>query len=145
MAMMPPNNIIDELVRDEGFQSSAYQDPLGYWTIGSGICIDIRKGCGITADENSLLLTNRLKHVQSQLSEQFPWTDALDPIRLAVLWNMSYNMGVGGLSEFKNFLAAVQGGNWTEARDQMLDSVWAEQVGARAQRLALQIETGEWQ
>jgi lysozyme len=58
---------------------------------------------------------------------------------------MTFNMGVGRLSGFKNFLAAMAAGDWKTARNEMLDSTWAKQVGARAQRLAIQIDTGAWQ
>jgi len=141
---MAVTNIYDALLRDEGFRSSAFQDSLGFWTIGSGICIDQRKSCGITAEENRYLLTNRLTPIQAQISEQFPWTDVLDPVRLAVLWNMGYNLGFNGLAQFRNFLGALQQGLYSDAAQELLNSEWATQVGARAQRLALQISSGSW-
>lgn len=141
-----PTNINDQLMRDEGFRASVYQDSLGYWTIGTGICVDGRKGCGITADENRVLLANRLSAVIDGISKEWPWTDALDPVRKAVLWNMAYQMGVGGVGEFHQMLAKLQQGDYAGASQEMLDSTWARtQSPARAQRLAVQLEGGTWQ
>lgn len=50
----------DDLFDDEGYRKSAYQDHLGFWTIGIGTLIDERKGAGITVDEAKYLLRNRL-------------------------------------------------------------------------------------
>lgn len=138
-------SLTEQLERDEGTILHAYQDSKGYWTIGTGICIDNRVGCGITAEENIFLLKNRTARSYSLLSETYPWTDALDGIRRAVLVNMIFNMGLAGLSEFRQFLGALQSGNFQEAADRMLDSEWEKQVGSRAHRLAQQIITGEWQ
>ena len=45
-------NIREQLHRDEGFIDHAYQDQLGYWTIGIGTCIDRRVvGDGISLEE----------------------------------------------------------------------------------------------
>lgn len=143
---MTPTNITDQIARDEGFVGSAYPDSLGYWTIGSGVCIDSRKGCGITPAENSMLVSNRLTRIQDQLSETFPWTDALDPVRRAVLWNMAYQMGIAGLAQFKDMLVKLQSGDLQGAAAAMLQSTWAEkQSPARAARLSVQLVTGEWQ
>jgi lysozyme len=54
-------------------------------------------------------------------------------------------MGIGGLAEFKNFLAQMQAGNFASAAGAMLDSTWAREVGPRAQRLSIQLESGTWQ
>jgi lysozyme len=132
----------DQLMRDEGLRLKLYQDSVGKLSIGCGRNLS---DVGISQGEAMILLSNDIQQATKSLETAFPWTAALDEVRLAALVNMTFNMGVGSLAGFKKFLTAVQQGNWSEAKAQMLDSVWAEQVGARAQRLALQIETGEWQ
>jgi lysozyme len=92
-----------------------------------------------------MLLANDIGNAIRNLEQTFPWTTGLDDVRRSALLNMTFNMGIHSLAEFKLFLAAMQSGNYTEARNQMLDSEWANQVGARAQRLAIQIETGQMQ
>ncbi len=131
-----------QLIRDEGVRLKIYQDTVGKWTIGVGRNLS---DDGISQSEAMMLLSNDIAATGKALQTAIPWSMALDDVRLGALTNMAFNMGVGGLLQFKNFLAAMQQGNWTEARNQMLDSKWAEQVGSRAQRLAIQVETGEWQ
>ena len=52
-----------------------------------------------------------------------------------VLVNMCFQLGQGGLSNFKNFKAAIETEDWKSAATEMLDSRWAKQTPARAQRL----------
>lgn len=138
-------NLKDSLIRDEGCKGSAYPDGRGFWTIGIGTCIDSRAGCALTNDEILYLFNNRLKLAQSSLAQEFPWTAALDLIRLGALENLTFNLGVRGLAKFPKFLAAVQQGNWAEAKAQLLDSLADHEEPDRIARLAAQIETGVWQ
>jgi lysozyme len=46
-------NVIEQLTREEGKRRSAYQDHLGYWTIGVGRLIDARKGGGLSDEEST--------------------------------------------------------------------------------------------
>lgn len=138
-------DLISQLVRDEGEVLHAYQDSLGFWTIGSGILIDARKGGGITHEENMYLTANRVTKADAAVKSKFPWASVLDPIRYAVLVNMAYNMGIDHLLGFHHMLDAMQAGNWSEAAAQGRASAWHSQVGARAERLMKQLETGEWQ
>lgn len=135
-------DITQQLIRDEGVRLKPYLDTVGKTTIGIGRNLtDI----GISDREARFLLANDIQHVENALSQAFPWTDALDGIRRSALVNMSFNLGIGGLSGFKNMLSHLQAGEYDSAAEAMTDSKWAEQVGARAQRLALQIRTGQWQ
>lgn len=135
-------NLADQLVRDEGIRLKPYRDTVGKLSIGVGRNLD---DVGISTAEAMMMLRDDITIATDSLEQTFPWTQAIDPVRQSALVNMTFNMGISGIAHFKQFLAAMQQGNWPEAKAQMLDSIWAEQVGARAQRLALQIETGEWQ
>jgi lysozyme len=135
----------DQLIRDEGDIPHAYQDSLGYWTIGVGRLIDARKGGGLSKEEREFLLDNDIKAKTAELLKAAPWVSKLDEVRQAVLLNMAFNLGVPGLLKFKNTLAMVQSGEYEAASKAMLKSLWAKQVGKRAERLALQMETGIWQ
>lgn len=140
-----PHDLLSQLRHDEGVRYSAYQDSRGYWTIGVGTLIDARAGGELSDSEVDMLLSNRVERSRQLLSQAFPWTDALDDIRREALVNMTFNMGVGGLGEFRQMLDRLQQADWEGAAAAMLDSQWATQVGPRAARLALQIRTGEWQ
>jgi lysozyme len=71
-----------------------------------------------------------------------PWWRDLDDVRQRALINMAFNLRARLLG-FTNTLAAIQASDWQKAHDEMLDSLWAKQVGERAQRLASMILTGE--
>ncbi len=140
---MPPiTNIFDQLRRDEDTKLFPYTDTRGKITIGTGRNLT---DDGITPDESDSLLTNDVKRVNLALEVNFPWGLVLDDARKGVLQNMTFNMGLRGLAQFKQFLAELQAKNWQSASAAMLDSLWAKQVGARAQRLAIQVDSGFWQ
>lgn len=138
-------NIESQLRRDEGEVLHAYADHLGYLTIGVGRLIDKRKGGGITADESAMLLANDVARVKMQLRSRLPWFDGIDEARQGVLLNMAFQMGVDGLLGFRNTLAMVERGEYSDAAVNMLASKWATQTPERAQRLAKQMRTGDWQ
>jgi lysozyme len=139
---MAPTNLLDQLKRDEGLRLKAYVDTVGKVTIGYGHNLTDR---GISEEEAHSMLVDDALDVQRELSKALPWTDTLDYPRTAVLQNMAFNLGVAGLQKFSNFLTRLHDQQWQLAAEAMLNSVWAKQVGDRAQRLAQQIITGEWQ
>lgn len=138
-----PDGIIADLVRDEGEVLHAYQDHLGWWTIGVGRLIDKRRGGGITAEESRYLLANDLARFAAELDERLPWWRSLDAVRQRVVLNMAFNLGVSGLLSFRNTLAAVKRGDYAAAAAGMQASKWSRQVGQRAVRLAAMMSTGE--
>ena len=138
-------NIEEQLRLDEGEKLSAYQDHLGFWTIGIGRLIDARKGGGITKEESSYLFQNDLKRKRDEVRRALPWFDKLDEVRQGVLLNMAFQMGTQRLLGFKNTLAMVEAGDYEAASRGMLNSLWARQTPNRAQRLARQMAIGAWQ
>ena len=134
-----------QLRRDEGQRPLAYQDHLGYWTIGVGRLIDSRKpGAGLRPDEIDYLLRNDINDRVQALTKALPWFSALDEARRGVLINMAFQLGTAGLLGFKSTLALIAAGKYAEAAEQMLKSKWATQTPERAKRLAEQMKTGEW-
>lgn len=135
-----------QLKGDEAVRPQAYQDHLGYWTIGVGRLIDARKlGSGLRPEEITFLLNNDIDDRINQLSRRLSWFQDLDSARQGVLLNMSFQLGVDGLLGFVNTLKLVEQGNYSEAADNMLLSKWAAQTPARAKRMAEQMRTGIWQ
>ena len=134
-----------QLRRDEGTKAAAYQDHLGFWTIGVGRLIDSRKtGAGLRPDEIDYLLRNDINDRVAALTKVLPWFDRLDEARRGVMINMAFQLGTAGLLGFKSTLALIAAGKYAEAAEQMLKSKWATQTPARAKRLAEQMQTGEW-
>lgn len=138
-------NIIRSLRGEEGEVLHEYKDHLGYSTIGIGRLIDKRKGGGITKDEAAYLLGNDVDKVVDQLNKRIPWWTQLDDSRKGVLVNMAFQMGTDGLLGFKNTLAMIQRGDYNNAANGMMNSLWARQTPARAKRMAEQMRTGKWQ
>ena len=135
-------DMVNELTRDEGVVKHAYQDSLGYWTIGVGHLIDKRKGGGLSDIIIQMILQQDIKEKMGELDVKLPWWRLLNEECQRVLVNMAFNLGVSGLMGFKKFLAALQEGDHELAATEMLDSLWAKQVGARADRLALMVRGG---
>lgn len=119
-----------------------YKCPADKLTIGYGRNIEER---GISEDEAEYLLNNDIKLSEGELSKAFPWFSNLTPVRQAVLINMHFNMGLTRLKGFIKALPAIERGDYKTAAAEMLDSKWARQVGKRADELAKQMETGQWQ
>ena len=138
-------NIIQQLRNEEGVVAHAYQDSLGFWTIGVGRLIDQRKGGLLYPDEIDYLLANDVKRKTDGLATALPWFTLLDEPRQAVLIGMAFQMGVKGLLAFTTTLGHVRVGRYAEAAVAMLESTWAKQTPERAKRLSKQMETGEWQ
>jgi lysozyme len=135
-----------QLKGDEGVKAHAYQDHLGFWTIGIGRLVDARKpGSGLRPQEITFLLNNDIDDRIDQLGRRLPWFLDLDPARQGVLLNMSFQMGVDGLLGFKNTLKLVERGDYAQAADNMLLSKWATQTPERARRMAEQMRSGQWQ
>lgn len=129
------------LIRDEGERLKPYRCTAGKLTIGVGRNLD---DVGITREESRYLLAGDIKRFQDDLFRALPWARALDEARRGVLLNMAFNLGMAGLLGFKNTLELIRTGQYAEAAKAMLASKWAKQVGARADRLARQMETGAW-
>lgn len=137
------DRLLEMIRRHEGFVSHAYQDHLGYWTIGYGRLIDERRGGGISRDEAEYLLSNDVSQVKEQLSERLPWWDQIDEARQAALVNMAFQLGIDGLLQFRNTLHLLQNERWEWAAKEALNSRWASQTPERAQEIAEILRTGE--
>ncbi len=137
------SNIYEQLRRDEGTRLKPYVDTEGKLTIGVGRNLT---DVGVSEGEVASMLTNDVWRACGDLSRAgFQYSvEQIESPRYAVLVNMCFNMGIGGLLAFKKMLAAYRAGDWETAAKEMLDSKWAEQVGARAHRLSEQMRTGVW-
>lgn len=141
MSLIDMNQMEVELIRDEGVVDHAYQDSLGFWTIGVGRLVDARKGGRISPDEIALLLQNDIQKALDDIQEEL-WFVALetDDQRRAVV-NMRFQLGATGLRSFRTFLGLLQQKKFQEAGDSLRNTLWFKQVKRRAERVIAQIQS----
>lgn len=121
----------------------AYQDTLGYWTVGYGFLVDERRGAGIPKVVADFWLDHEIEARWKALAHALPWLpDEPEPVQRAVQ-NMAYQLGVRGMLNFRRMIAALQAGNYAEAAREALDSTWARQTPNRARRVAALIRSAE--
>lgn len=128
----------DQLERHEGLRLKPYRDTVGKLTIGYGRNLD---DVGIAPEEAELMLDNDIDAALKQLRTVDEFND-LDSVRQVVIVNMAFNLGFYGLMSFSKMWKAVARNDYAEASRQMLNSLWARQVGNRADELARIMRTG---
>lgn len=137
---MDYGKLLDSIKRHEGFRGKPYQDTTGHTTIGYGRNLDAQP---LTELEAEMLLRNDIQRVLVACSKLDFW-DRLDETRQRVILEMAYNLGVDGVLKFRKMLGAISIQAWAQASHEMRDSLWARQVGERAQVLADAMLTGEY-
>lgn len=142
------------LILHEDLRLIPYRCPSGFWTWGVGHNLEANP-LSLTATLDVLnhgptfaviqrLLEEDIQRTQAELSSVLPWVADLDEVRQVALLDMAFNMGVSRLATFRKMLGALQAREWGLARQEALDSRWAEQVKTRATRVADMLLTGEW-
>ena len=131
--------LVYELSRDEDVRTKPYKDSVGKLTIGVGRNLDDK---GLSKAEINILLNNDINDSEADLDRTFPWWRQLNDNRQRVLLNRCFNLGIKRLAGFRSMLRDVQNGLYDQAAVEMLDSLWARQVGGRAVRLAKMMKNG---
>ena len=133
--------VLRQLRRDEGIRLKPYSDTHvpPRMTIGYGRNLD---DTGVTLPEAEYLLQNDANHAYAVACQLFPSLPTLNPARQAVLVEMAFNLGIVSLSAFHKMRECVTDGDIDGAANEMADSHWATEVGARAVRLEQQWRTG---
>jgi lysozyme len=123
----------------EGLRLKPYLDTVGKTTIGYGRNLDDR---GISQKTANQMFEEDLAVAESDARAVFPTLDNLSDRRKIVLVDMAFNLGRVRLARFKKMLRWLRAGDFNRAADEMLLSVWANQVGRRAERLAEYMRQG---
>jgi lysozyme len=124
-----PYSIIDYVKQEEGFRPYIYKDN-GHKSIGYGTNLSY----GITKAEAELLLVHRLSIIEAKLTK-YKWFIKLTHNRKLVIINMTYQLGMNGMLQFKHMIWRIQQNYYKAAANAMLDSTWAKQTPNRAKRL----------
>ena len=133
--------IVDFIKRHEGISLKPYRDTLGFLTIGYGRNLD---GAGISQDEAEYLLQADLARATNAARELVPDFGDIGLARQAALVSMAFQLGRGGLSQFKAMLSAIEAKDWPRARLEALHSRFAEQTPRRAEEVAEMLLTNRF-
>jgi lysozyme len=158
------------LERQEGLRLKAYKCSKGYLTVGIGRNLDsvglndsecfeifgdsisdariiaaFKTGYLITEDQARMLFANDVSEAEEGCYKIIDM-GALNDARKAVFISMAFQMGVAGLSDFTNTIAAANNADFELCADEMLDSKWfRNDTPGRAQEMSDQMRSGEWQ
>lgn len=131
--------LIDQVKRHEGYRQHVYKCSAGKNTIGIGRNLD---DVGISEEEAEYLALNDLVKAAKQLNATFTWYNSLTIRRKQAMINLVFNLGITKLLKFEKFLTAMRSSDYSTANAELLNSLYAKQVGKRAQEVAQQIEKG---
>ena len=132
---------VEQIKKHEGYKQYPYYCTGGKLTIGYGRNLEDN---GIDEEEAEQLSAHDIKEAKAGIKRRIDVSRCNEP-RQAVLVNMAFNLGVTGLMGFKKMIANLEQGNYEQAALEMLHSRWANQVPGRANELAKQMLSGEWQ
>ncbi len=143
--MIDPRLLVD-VQKAEGCKLAPYLDTQGYWTIGYGH--ELGRGppplITWTQDQANAQLQMDLELAQSYAQGLSEWPYLDTACRQNAVTELYFNMGARWLG-FTFTRGAIRAQNWQGAHDQLLDSLWASQVGPnRSSRLANYLLTGEY-
>ena len=132
----------EQLKIDEGCVYEIYNDHLGYPTFGIGHLVresDPENGSplGTEVSEDRVIeaFDADIEIVLSDCNTLYPDFEDLPEEAQQIIANMMFNLGRPRLSKFVGMKRGVDVKDWNSAADEMVDSRWYRQVGARADRL----------
>ena len=125
--------LLESIKHHEGFVEHVYDDSLGIPTIGYGFAI---KDLVLDEDIAEEILIRKLERLKRNANSRFKWLEDMPVVVQEVILNMCYQLGVTGVSKFRRAISALQEGEWDEAANEMLDSLWARQTPNRAKELS---------
>jgi len=139
---MDTKKLRKQLEIDEGVVHEIYLDHLGYPTFGIGHLVTesdsehgLEVGTAISAERCAQAFESDIQSVLRDcniLYTNFPY---LPEEVKQIIANMMFNLGRPRLSKFAGMKRGVDSEDWNAAADEMVDSRWYRQVGARAERL----------
>ena len=137
----------------EGFRQFPYMDCCGKpWRQ----CVCVKKGrlsiaygrnlddVGISKLEGEVLLDHDLYTAETNATNAFDWFGACSELRQRAVTELVFNLGIVGFKGFRQTIAAIKAKQYAQAAVNLLDSLWAKQVGpTRSERIARYLRDGE--
>ena len=144
---MDIDQLRETLKVDEGVKNEIYLDHLGLPTCGIGHLITeddpehgLEVGTHIDDERVNELFDQDVQVTLGECRLLYEDFDDLPEEAQQIIANMMFNMGRPRLSKFKKMKEAVDGRDWIEAGNQMMDSRWYKQVTTRADRLVRRMQ-----
>lgn len=144
---MDIDQLRETLKVDEGVKNEIYLDHLGLPTCGIGHLITeddpehgLDVGTHIDDERVNELFDQDVQVTLGECRLLYNDFDDLPEEAQQIIANMMFNMGRPRLSKFKKMKEAVDGRDWIEAGNQMMDSRWYKQVTTRADRLVRRMQ-----
>ena len=132
----------EQLKIDEGCVYEIYNDHLGYATFGIGHLViesdpenGQAVGTSVSEDRVAEAFDEDIKSVLRDCNKLYSDFHYLPEEAQQIIANMMFNLGRPRLSKFAGMKRGVDARDWDAAADEMVDSRWYRQVGARAERL----------
>ncbi len=144
---MDIDQLRETLKVDEGVKNEIYLDHLGLPTCGIGHLITeddpehgLEVGTHIDDERVNELFDQDVQVTLGECRLLYDDFDDLPEEAQQIIANMMFNMGRPRLSRFHKMKQAVDGRDWIEAGNQMMDSRWYKQVTTRADRLVRRMQ-----
>ena len=140
--------LINSIKCNEGWRGDVYRDTLGVKTIGYGFAIkdldkDVDDNYIMTKEEGNSILIGKINDIVAVANRRFPFLiNAHDNVKI-IVYEMCYQLGVYGVSKFKNMLKYLEEKNYEAAADEMTNSLWARQTPFRAKKLSSAIRKAQ--
>lgn len=131
--------IVKLIIKHENIRLKPYVDTTGNTTVGIGRNLSAK---GISYQEAIYLLSNDIDECINDLLKIFPNFVQIGEVRQVALVDMRLNLGPAGFRGFVKMIGAISAYKWDIAVKEMRDSLWAKQVGYRAEELVEMMEIG---
>ena len=127
------------LRKEEGEKQFPYTDTTGHITIGVGHNLSER---GLSKAIIEAILSEDVSVAISDSFSIFPDFYGYSENRQIAILDLTFAMGKPTFMKFEKMIQAIKYGFWEKASGELLNSVWAKQVGHRALLLAQILEEG---
>jgi lysozyme len=125
--------LISMLKVEEGYRQFLYHDTEGKLSGGNGHNFTDN---GVSIAVSNFMLEEDIDYFIKTLPTTFSWYNGLSDNRKIVVLDMCFNLGLKKFQTFHNMIQHLFDGDYADAADEMMNSIWAKQVGERAVKLA---------
>lgn len=145
------DTLFNQISRHEGVRHNVYKDSKGIPTVGIGFNLtdannkrilaklgitDKELKAGLSDQQIKQLFDYSLRQAKSDAQKFLPNLSS-HPVQVQnAIIDMAFNLGYNRLNKFTQLKQSLLNRNYKEAANNMLNSLWAKQVGNRASYLA---------